>query len=779
MKKVTLKITSYILVIVCCFSTAAIGITSASAVNSEDAVKDIAIQTINQYADNLADVVGKVPYIGDACKILFQYLAKGVLPQKEEVNPFVEVNNKLDEIKSKINGMSVQQDLAENKTFNSLCDVLSAHCTNADTFVTNIQTAKDSLKLYQDEREKLDETTDKERIDKLDSLIDDCNTTISKNQSKLVDLVTDVKDSNSMTNTIANIEKYITNQSTGQDKNPLKNYFEAQNKKLHFASDALKASQVYESKIISTYTHAIATRVRTLTEMCEMTDNESEINNLTVEAKKVIDTSEKVLEYYNSIAQEEQNSTNKYYDSEGNSISIERIGKAEITNLKLQAMGDYAQLDMLRGLNNYKDVFPLSSTDEKLSEYVDKYMEKINSIIQTEYTDFENYTLRDFLNSKGFSVPDDAKYLIAGKLYKWGYMGYNTKIPVYELDKATNTYKSGNDGFTVGIYSTPINSKELCYFIEKSSGSTEEGGADLIIDGYATHYSKIADAWSEAVTTKQGENITIKLNEDWNAIVNADGYTYFGKGNGFKNGAIYVNMHDNVYLTLDLNGYTIDRKLKAPREDGSVIIVEYGYFKITDSSGTNMGTITGGNTTGNGGGIQQLNFPITVENCKITNNYAEGNGGGVSVEYNNFSLYNPKNPTSDLHNTRFYNVEITNNKSKLYGGGISTKLNGETEITLGGRVIINNNYYANGVNNDCFLEDGYVHKVTIRINNDNPLTSDSTIGIISNTNDRWLRITEKANKFYGNNFFYNYNDNSKYRISSEGSGDSQVLYIKK
>ena len=779
MKKVTLKITSFILVIICCLSTATIGMVSVSAKTEEEKAKEIAIEVINKYAENLAGVVGKVPYVGDICKIVFNYIAKGILPQAEKADPFKDLNDKLDKIKETITGIAVEQELADNKTFNSLCDTLSTYCSKTDKYASYIVKDKNALQEYKKELKELQAkaeptSDDRKKIAKLNESIGKCTTNIAKYQKSLIELI-ESDASDSMRSTIENIEKYITNQATGQDKNPFKNYFNAQNKKLHFGGDALKASQVYESKIISTYIKATGTIIRTLIEMCETSSNEDYINNLKEEAETISNTSKKVLEFYTSIANEEQNSANKYYENDGTVTSIERIGKAEIKNLRLYANGDYAQPDMLRALNNYKDIFPTMSTDEKLNKYFDKYMEKINWIIKNEYKDFGKYTLREFLNSKGLNVPDDAKYLIAGKMYKWGYMGYYTKIPVYELDKAINTYKSDEDGLTIAVYFHAINSNELCYFIEKSSGSSkEEGGADLIIDGYVTHYSKIDDAWNEAVTSVQGKNITLKLKEDWNAYVNADGYTYFGTGNGFKNGAIYDNgMHiGKTKLTLDLNGYTIDRKLNAPREDGSVIIAYGGDFTITDSSGTNMGTITGGNTTGNGGGIQQLNYSITVENCKITNNYAEGNGGGVSVEYHNVSgMY--------YGNSRFYNVEITNNKSKQLGGGISTKLNGETEITLGKRVIIKNNYYTNGLNNDCFLEDGYIRKVTIRIDNDKPLTSDSYIGIISNTNDKWLRITEKGNSSYVNNFFYNYNSNSKYKIVAQGKGNSQYLEIQK
>ncbi len=48
---------------------------------------------------------------------------------------------------------------------------------------------------------------------------------------------------------------------------------------------------------------------------------------------------------------------------------------------------------------------------------------------------------------------------------------------------------------------------------------------------------------------------------------------------------------------IHLNGYTIDRGLSSPTADGSVIVV-YGFLRLDGP-----GTITGGCTTGYGGGI--------------------------------------------------------------------------------------------------------------------------------------------------------------------------------
>jgi len=73
---------------------------------------------------------------------------------------------------------------------------------------------------------------------------------------------------------------------------------------------------------------------------------------------------------------------------------------------------------------------------------------------------------------------------------------------------------------------------------------------------------------------------------------------------------------------LELNGHTINRALKAPAADGSVII-NNGVLAIMGA-----GQIKGGNTTGNGGGILN-NGTLTLYGGEITGNKAKGYGGGV------------------------------------------------------------------------------------------------------------------------------------------------------
>ena len=317
---------------------------------------------------------------------------------------------------------------------------------------------------------------------------------------------------------------------------------------------------------------------------------------------------------------------------------------------------------------------------------------------------------------------------------------------------------------------TYYNNDKLCYFLDKAT-STSDYSAELsdTKEGETIYFDNISNAWSTAIKwCKNGKKVKIKLNADWIATKKADGTTSFGDGIGFKNGAIWTDCDraniglDIDQITLHLNGHKIDRNLTKSIKDGSVIIVERTPLKIIDSSGTNNGLITGGNTTEDGGGIKVCGWAsLTVENCKIANNKAQGRGGGVS-------LYNLK-----ILVTRdagyFYNSEIVNNTSPYdKGKDIYAQIWGTAAagVTVGGKVKIG----------DCLLEVGFWSKNIIHIDQNRPLTSDSSIGIYSNWPGSSRRITSYNNKNYKNCFHSNLNG---YKIINSGSGSSQYLYIAK
>ncbi len=206
----------------------------------------------------------------------------------------------------------------------------------------------------------------------------------------------------------------------------------------------------------------------------------------------------------------------------------------------------------------------------------------------------------------------------------------------------------------------------------------------------------IATKWNQAVDLSVAETreVFVRLDQNWNAELIA-GTTSFGTGSGFTGGALCISA--GVNIKLDLNGYTIDRRLGNSVVNGSVILV-YGTFTLMDNqfeanrekiynaynSSTNKemdfrtiisGKITGGYTNANGGGgIKVSNGTFTMQSGMICNNSVVGQGGGINavggkttildcVIANNYSytsnengagIYIGTNTTLDMYNGIIY-----------------------------------------------------------------------------------------------------------------------------
>ncbi|MGN1467974.1 MAG: hypothetical protein ACI4W1_06685 [Ruminococcus sp.] len=728
MKKVTLKITSIFMVIICCMSTVTISMTSASATVAED----IGQQVIQKYTQKLSKAIGKVPYVGDLYKVLFDYLLGEILPEKEKEDPFQKVQESLDRIEETLNNMAVEQQLSDNNDFNKEALDLVVLCEKGLKLKKDMLDEQALLKEYKEElaglKDKSEKTKEERtRIAELNKKIGNCTTSIAEYDKSLYAFVTNIE-TGSISNIITKLEKYINDTAVGKDKNPFKNYFNAQNKKLGFASDALEASKAYESQIMSGYMSAVSLCVGTLKTACEKTENESEQRKYTKQIETIANNCEKTVNAYNKIVEEEKGTQNRYYYDGNQYVEINGAGKARLNDGYVYPNGGISQIAML-------DYFR-EGNDETT---YDKYMEVIRNMIKEQYTDFKNYTLRTFLESKGYDIPNDAKYLIAGKVSKGRPYDVRREIPVFALDETSNEVKDFVIKARSGMGFTYINSSELCYFIEtKDSGKSAAAGVN--VNGNITYYDNISKAWENALLMMDREKgpVTVTLYEDWIADVDASGKSSFGTGTGFKNGAICTGENYNgsldSRLTLDLNGHTVDRNLSGKKAitDGSVIIVS-GYWLTIKN-----GTITGGNTSGNGGGIRAHN-KVVVDNCKITGNYANERGGGISLESGR------KDWTTDL-----YDTEITGNTG-LLGGGVSTRIGGffsslQTNIKIGGLVKIKDNNLSVqlgsfNLQNDCYLESSAIDSVQVIIDDKKGIDLNSRIWV-TGSGYKWQYISE-------------------------------------
>lgn len=193
-----------------------------------------------------------------------------------------------------------------------------------------------------------------------------------------------------------------------------------------------------------------------------------------------------------------------------------------------------------------------------------------------------------------------------------------------------------------------------------------------------TNYTTFREAWQEATNmeTSQENRATVKIFSNLSAVDDSFGISVDSTNYNY----IYLGSDD--FITLDLNGYTIDRNLSEPQSGGYVIKNE-GNLIINDTSEQRNGSITGGNNpTGLGGGITNFGT-LKIIAGHITANSAMG-GAGV----NNQGTFN------------FSGGFIENNQAISYGGGV---FNNNTCTFENGIVSGNQADYGGGISNNGML----------------------------------------------------------------------------
>ena len=129
----------------------------------------------------------------------------------------------------------------------------------------------------------------------------------------------------------------------------------------------------------------------------------------------------------------------------------------------------------------------------------------------------------------------------------------------------------------------------------------------------------------EAAKTNSYDRIIVDLLADWNAI-DGEFTDNFNNGIGFNWDAIYVP--ENVKITLNLNGHTINRGLTAEEDNGEVICIGKNAEVII-----NDGTIKGGYSDNGAGGIHiKDGATVTLNNVNVVENGVQGDdGAGIAV----------------------------------------------------------------------------------------------------------------------------------------------------
>ena len=149
-------------------------------------------------------------------------------------------------------------------------------------------------------------------------------------------------------------------------------------------------------------------------------------------------------------------------------------------------------------------------------------------------------------------------------------------------------------------------------------------------------YTEFDEGWEGAIDFAKDEGnrekysrVFVDFYGDWTA--DEDGV--FGDswrlgsnwGDGFQYSTIYIP--EDVNITLNLNGHTIDRDLEESEDDGEVIYIDEGADVII-----NNGTITGGKSENGAGGIHVNEAYLTLNDVHIVGNVADADdGGGIAL----------------------------------------------------------------------------------------------------------------------------------------------------
>ena len=169
--------------------------------------------------------------------------------------------------------------------------------------------------------------------------------------------------------------------------------------------------------------------------------------------------------------------------------------------------------------------------------------------------------------------------------------------------------------------------------------------------------------------------------ESWSALQNAidsaaSGDTIVLTGDltaGASDTALVIP--DGLEITLDLNGFTLDRNLERRIDvDGAAIRLLSGAMLTVMDSGTG-GKVTGGNTLLSGGGVLVVSGSrLDLKGGSVTGNKSMASGGGVCVSDSTFVMSG-----GTIEN----NASVNGETGEACGGGVSVESDSDFIMTDG------------------------------------------------------------------------------------------------
>ncbi len=299
------------------------------------------------------------------------------------------------------------------------------------------------------------------------------------------------------------------------------------------------------------------------------------------------------------------------------------------------------------------------------------------------------------------------------------------------IEISSTTYYAAGTTVTLG-YTGTVSANQIVVY----SVGTEvlSGNSFTMTAADATVSAEVLTEWEWlnrqfAAASTDSENPTlITLDQDYTAQT-TDGY---------------LTIPSRHYVTLDLNGHTLNRNLTAATANGYVIEVN-GTLTLTDGSAAGTGTITGG--SGNNGSGVRVYGTFTMNGGTISGNTATS-GGGVYVQ----GTFNMNGGT------------ISGNTATS-GGGVYV-YNDKTINISGNPVITGNTLSNNTTANNVYLKPGSVITVT------DALTNTANIGVIMQNNTGVFTSGLNGNGTVAN---FTCDNSSECGVYLNGNGEASII----
>ncbi len=200
-------------------------------------------------------------------------------------------------------------------------------------------------------------------------------------------------------------------------------------------------------------------------------------------------------------------------------------------------------------------------------------------------------------------------------------------------------------------------------------------------------YGNFEDGWNAAMKLAGDEDemkengyerIVVDLHTDWEANKDGQFSDDWINGKGFDNDTIYIPAGAKV--TLNMNSHTIDRGLTKDEDDGEVMFINDDADVII-----NNGTITGGYSNSEGGGLYIEGANVTLNNVHIVGNRVDDDdGAGIAAYYG----------TTLTVNGGSFDNNVTTGTSYVFHGGAVYISGGSA--TFNGVEFKNNNAQSEG-----------------------------------------------------------------------------------